>query len=225
MSKSLLASIVLVAGLAAGAVAQPKAAPKMQILSFTGQIQIKVGNEVIGVVAGGKIPDIPAGAEVIVVTGEAVLQAGDTVVKADAGSSFAFTASDAGAVQIAATGDKSVAVTVGGAEAVVSKGDKIEVAVAAPGKAEVKVVTGNVEVNVGGQTQALAAGQTIAAPTTPPPAPVQTAQQTQQQQQKTPAEPTAETTAEAPLDFGSLPPAPPPPNPLQDTQTVSPSSP
>ncbi|MBI4423582.1 MAG: hypothetical protein HY554_07645 [Elusimicrobia bacterium] len=162
----------LVASVAVGAYAQgkpeEKKAPTMKILSFTGQVQIKIGNEVIGVVPGGKIPDIPAGAEVIIVSGEAVMQSGDTVVKADAGTSFTFNTNDAGSVQIGGTGDKAISVTVGGSEAKIEKGTTVEVAVASEGKAEIKVTAGQASVTVNGQTQTVATGQTTTATTTPP---------------------------------------------------------
>ena len=222
MLKNLLPIAALVVGLATAAHAAE--APKMQILSFTGQIQIKVGNEIIGVVPGGKMPDIPAGAEIIIVSGEAVLQAGNTVIKADGGDSFTYNTGKGGGVEIAATGDKTtLSVTVGGTEAKVGSGDKIEVVGKGNGGGELKVIAGSVEVTSGGKTESVAAGKSVAAaatttaaatpPATPAKAPAATAP---------PADP-----GTAPPPTSNEPPPPPPPSPSQTLAIapVSPSSP
>lgn len=216
----LKAVFVLALAMAAGLVAVPSiqaapaAAPQMRVVSFTGHIQIKIGKDIIGVPPGVKAPVIPAGAEIIIITGEAVLQSGDTVVQAKAGDSFTFNATPAAAgqpaaVQIAATGDKTaVKVVVGKTEATVTKGDVISVAVMSPGKAQVSVVTGKVEVSVNGQTQTLSAGEqttttvAVAAPAPAPPPPS--------------SEPAPEEVAY------TEPPPPPPPSPSQDNETAPP---
>lgn len=67
------------------------AQPAMKVISFTGQIQIKMPDgSIVGIVPGAAIPDIPAGAEVTVISGEAVLTAGGVAVEANAGDSFTY---------------------------------------------------------------------------------------------------------------------------------------
>lgn len=236
MLRTVSLGAILSLAMAIGATAQPRgkvdakpSGPMMRILSFTGQLQIKVGNEVIGVVAGGKMPEIPTGAEVIVVSGEAVFQAGDMVVKASGGDSFAFSAGKSGAIELAPTGDKtSLTVTVGGAEAKLETGDKIAVSAPSSGKAEIKVVTGSVSVTVNGRTSTLVAGKIVSAQTTTQ---IAQARATHEQQAGAVANPEKGSgtgqadSGQASSDSSSTPPAPPPPNPLQDTQIVSPSSP
>lgn len=131
----------------------------MKIVSFTGQVQIKLKDgSIIGVVPNAKIPDIPAGAEVIVVSGEAVFQAGDTVVTAAKGDSFSFNTSG-NSVTVAATGSNTnLKVAVGGAEAAVKSGSSVAVKTTGK-KAEISVASGSVAVTSGGTTQTLSEGQ------------------------------------------------------------------
>ena len=119
---------------------------------------------------GAPLPEIPAGAEIQVLTGEAVFQSGETVVQANAGDTFSFNAPAAGGqVSIATVGDKTeIKVVVGKSEASLGKGDSVSVT-ADPGKAsQIAAVTGEVSVVSDGKTQNLTQGQTMAsAPATP----------------------------------------------------------
>ncbi|MBI5242446.1 MAG: hypothetical protein HY922_02030, partial [Elusimicrobia bacterium] len=177
MMKRLAAIAAAVAVLGAGAVCAQEA-PKMKILSFTGQIQIRTADgSVIGVVPGAAIPDIPPGAQIQVLTGNAVFQSGDTVVKAAAGDSFSYgaAATAAGApaqVQIAALGDKTkLSVSVGKTEAVMRNGDAISVtASAGKGPAQLQVTSGQVSMTTGGKTETLAKGQSMSVETAAQPA-------------------------------------------------------
>jgi len=143
--------------------AAKKSSKKLKIKSFTGQIQIKLADgSIIGVVPGAEMPDIPVGAEVVVISGEAVFESGGTVITASAGDSFSFTA-DAGGVQIAATGSKTeITVTVGKTEATVTSGDAVTVKGSGQGGGELKVTAGEVVVVSGGKTQTLSVGETVA---------------------------------------------------------------
>ncbi|MEK7744051.1 MAG: hypothetical protein AAB578_06650, partial [Elusimicrobiota bacterium] len=131
MKTRLAAALVALSLLGSAAMA---AAPSMKIVSFTGQIQIKnPDGSITGVVPGAPLPEIPAGAEIQVLTGEAVFQSGDTVVQANAGDTFSFSAPAAGGqVSIAAVGEKTeIKVVVGKTEATLGKGDAVSVTAAA----------------------------------------------------------------------------------------------
>ncbi|HBL15359.1 MAG TPA: hypothetical protein DD417_00985 [Elusimicrobia bacterium] len=238
MKKLSTATVVMAIALTAAmtAFAQPgKKIDEMKILSFTGQVQIKMADgSVIGVVPGAPIPEIPAGAEIVVISGEAVFQAGNTVISANKGDSFTFAVSE-GRIEVAATGTgSSIQVTVGKTEATVETGDKISVTGQGQGKGELKVMEGSVAVTSEGKTETLAVGQTSTvvlpptAPVAPAPAPAPTTAPT-----TTTTEPTTEpttTTEPAPEEILLPPPdttvLPPPPNPAQETcTTVSPSAP
>lgn len=224
MPKNLLAIAALVLGFATAAHAADPV--KLNILSFTGQIQIKIGNEVIGVVPGGKMPDIPAGAEIIIVSGEAVLQSGNTTIKADGGDSFSFNAGKGGGVQIAATGDKTaITVSIGGTEASLQKGDKVEVVGKGTGGGELKVLAGSVEVTSGGKTETVAAGKSVeAAPTQTAAAPTTTEPtSTEPASTETTTTETSSTESSDTTTTSNEPPPPPPPSPLAE-QEIAPVS-
>ncbi|MFC1678628.1 hypothetical protein ACFL2T_00210, partial [Elusimicrobiota bacterium] len=200
------------------------------ILSFTGQVQIKMEDgSIVGVVPGAPVPEIPEGAEIVVVSGEAVFEAGGTVVTATKGDSFTFDTS-AGAVQIAATGTtSSIQVTVGKTEAVVESGSAVQVTGKGQGKGELKVTEGTAAVTTAGVTTTLTQGQTapVEAPITvvaaPEPAPTT---EEPAGDEPTGDEPAADDADTGDTDLSDAPDTttPPPPNPTQDA-CVSPSDP
>ncbi|MBI3299540.1 MAG: hypothetical protein HYZ75_15355 [Elusimicrobia bacterium] len=140
--------------------AAPTPAPALTLTSFTGQIQIKLADGTIqGVVPGASAISIPAGAQVTIISGEAVMTGADgVVVSANAGDSFSFNSVN-GQTQIAATGTGEITVTIGTTEATLGAGDTIGVTAGADGKAEIKAITGEIAVTSGGQTTTLAQGQ------------------------------------------------------------------
>ena len=148
----------------------PAASNKLTIKSFTGQIQIKLADgSIIGVVPGAAIPDIPAGAEIVIVSGEATFSSGGTVVTAKQGDSFSYTSSNSGQVSIAATGSNSnISVTVGKTQAIVKSGSAVQVSGAGQGSGELKVTTGEATLTTDGKTSQLGTGesQTVSMPTT-----------------------------------------------------------
>ena len=125
-------------------------AKKMKIGKFTGQIQIKLADgSIIGVVPGAAVPDIPAGAEIVVVSGTAEFTVGGTKVTASAGDSFSYSAPSGGGASIAATGSTSnIEVAVGGTKATLSSGDAVTAPTTA-GAGSLKVTAGNVPVQTG----------------------------------------------------------------------------
>ncbi len=139
---------------------------KMKIVSFTGQVQIKLKDgSIIGLVPGAPVPNIPSGAEVIIVSGKAVFDAGGTIVTASKGDSFTFNTSG-NTVKIAATGSKTnITVKVGKTSAALTSGSAV--AVETTGKTTTLSVTaGSVAVTSGGTTTTLAAGESTTATTT-----------------------------------------------------------
>ncbi|MFH1723631.1 MAG: hypothetical protein ABII00_03300 [Elusimicrobiota bacterium] len=169
MNRFCVATVVmtLTLAVASGVHAKPskpakgKAAVKMKILSFTGKLGFMLPDgKVVSVDAGAPIPEIPEGAEIVVLSGEALFEAGGVIVRADEGDSFTFDAS-AGAVQIAATGkNTSLRVTAGGTEAIVGSGDAISVTSVASGRVQLTVVSGDVTLVQDGGTRTLTAGDT-----------------------------------------------------------------
>ncbi|MFH1725766.1 MAG: hypothetical protein ABII00_14240 [Elusimicrobiota bacterium] len=244
------AVIMLMVGLTAMALAQgaPPAedsgrpGAKMQIVSFTGQVQIKLEDgSIIGVVPGAPVPEIPEGAEIVVVSGEAVFESEGTVVTAAKGDSFTFDSGPDG-VQIAATGaTTSLQVTAGKAEAVVNSGNAIAVKGRGIGKGRLKVVAGQVTVTQEGQARSMVAGETadvdvpvteLAAAPAPPKAQAKPPVTAPPAEEPSADEPSAEEPAAEEPAFESEAEAPAPEaptNPAQDveiTETeVSPSSP
>ncbi|MEK7746367.1 MAG: hypothetical protein AAB576_06860, partial [Elusimicrobiota bacterium] len=163
MKTRLAAALVALSLLGSAAMA---AAPSMKIVSFTGQIQIKnPDGSITGVVPGAPLPEIPAGAEIQVLTGEAVFQSGDTVVQANAGDTFSFSAPAAGGqVSIAAVGEKTeIKVVVGKTEATLGKGDAVSVTAEAGKASQLAATAGEVSVVSDGKASTLAAGQSLAA--------------------------------------------------------------
>jgi len=205
----------------------------MKIVSFTGQIQIKTPDgSVVGVVPGAPIPNIPPGAEIQILSGDAVFQTGQTVVKANAGDAFTYTAAPAagpGAPQqtsITAVGDKTeLLVSNGKTEATVAKGDVLGINSTEKGATQFQAVKGDMAIVSDGKASTLQQGTSMVASTpaaaapapvvAPPPVKPATTTTT------TAAEPTTEV-VDAPVE--PLPP-PPPPNPVQEEQTASPSAP
>jgi hypothetical protein len=79
-------------------------------------------------------------------------------VEADAGDSFAFSIDpNTGGVEVAATAGE-VSVLVGGSEAKLGAGDKVEVAASDGGQATISVEAGSVPVTTDGATTEVAAG-------------------------------------------------------------------
>ena len=195
--------------LAASAFAENKQA--LRILSFSGQIQIKTPLGVTSVVPGGAIPEIASGSEVIVVSGDAILQSGHAVVRADKGDSFSFHSQEGQALQIRATGTKtSISVRVGKALANLTSGSALAVSETQEGKGEMTVTEGKASVSLaGGPPQTLGPGQTF-----------DSAAAAGAQQRPTPPE---DANADKPAQ--SEPQSPPSYNPLQEIATVSPSAP
>lgn len=152
-----------------GGTAFAQTAQKMKIKSFTGQIQIKLADgSIIGVVPGAAIPDIPAGAEIVVVSGEATFSAGGTEVSAKAGDSFSYSAPAAGGVGISATGaNTNITVKVGGTSAVVKSGSAVSVT-GTGATGSLAVTSGEASVTSGGTTTTLAQGQTKTVTVTTP---------------------------------------------------------
>lgn len=230
MTKRLVAMIaaLMLSGVG-GAFAQDSLA--MKIVSFTGQIQIKTPDgSVVGVVPGAPIPNIPPGAEIQVLSGDAVFQTGQTVVKANAGDAFTFSAppSAGGApqqVQIAAVGDKTeLQIVSGKTEATVGKGQTLGVTSVDKGPVQFQAVKGDIPVVDNGKASTLQQGASLVAATpaaAPAPAPAPVVK---------PAAPAAKTTAPADTTTEVISPVeplppPPPPNPVQEEQTASPSAP
>jgi len=164
---SIAALPIVMAGAAMAQPAKGKAPETMKIVSFTGQVQVKMADgSVIGIVPGAPVPAIPKDAEVVVLSGQAVFSVGNTVVTADKGDSFSFDV-QGGKVEIAATGSKTeIAVSVGGSQAALGSGDAVSVGATQAGKAEISCTAGEVSVVTGSQTQTVAQGQSmsVAAP-------------------------------------------------------------
>lgn len=159
----------------------PGAPPTLEIVSFTGEIQIITADSLIGVVPGTKAPAIPPGSEVHVVSGDAVFQSGDTAINAQAGANFTYNmevGQKGQTVNIAAApNSKPVTVTSGGHTAVVSPGASVRVDTAPDGKVTIAATGGNVTVTApDGTTTVLGAGEQVQvlvakAPSEPEPGP------------------------------------------------------
>ncbi len=100
MNRKIFTAVFLTLGLAGFASAQEgrpvPVEPTLKIVSFSGQIKIILKEngktKEINVLPGGEVPEIPAGAKITVVSGDAVFSSGGTSVKANSGDSFSFTA-------------------------------------------------------------------------------------------------------------------------------------
>ncbi len=101
----------------------PAAAPAaIKLAGVTGEVKIKTANGVMTVKKGEPVPDIPAGAEIIVVSGEATVESGGLTVKAGAGDSFTVTPGASG-IAIAVTGGLVSVVDAKGVSKDVAKGE------------------------------------------------------------------------------------------------------
>lgn len=123
---AILASAVTASAVNAFAAAPdsiPAAAPAaIKMTNVTGEVQIKTAGGVMTVKKGEPIPDIPAGAEIIVVSGEATVESGGLTVKAGAGDSFTVTPGASG-IAIAVTGGLVSVVDAKGVSKDVAKGE------------------------------------------------------------------------------------------------------
>lgn len=100
MNRKFFAAMLLTLGLAGFASAQEggkvPAAPTLKIVSFTGQIKItyKIGDKVkeLNILPGAEVPEVPAGANITIISGKATFSTGGTSIQANSGDSFSFTA-------------------------------------------------------------------------------------------------------------------------------------
>lgn len=160
----------LITSFPAAAVIEPRDPPaRMKITRLTGEILIKSSNESISVLAEDKLPEIPAGAEVAVVTGEASLELGEIGVSAKKGDRLIVIEGTEGSVRIRALGaTPALTVIVGQTVATIGVGDEISVAPAVRGASLISVLSGSVGIAVAGAPPAeIAAGRTASAPPDP----------------------------------------------------------
>ncbi|MBI3288410.1 MAG: hypothetical protein HYZ74_02690 [Elusimicrobia bacterium] len=123
--KIICASVLVVSAAVAAQAATPK---PVKLNSVTGSVQIKTASGVMTVKAGEPIPEIPAGAEITVLTGDAVVESGGVTVKANAGDSFTVGAGKDGAISINVTNGVVLVVGADGAVKDVAKGETVSVA-------------------------------------------------------------------------------------------------
>lgn len=79
-------------GFVAAAESKSKATLHLQVVSLTGTLEYEIDGQKKVVSAGDKMPIIPAGAKINVISGSAVLSNGQVSVNADAGAKFQYTA-------------------------------------------------------------------------------------------------------------------------------------
>lgn len=152
------------------------AAPNLKVVSFTGEVQIKIGDKLISVIPGVEAPEIPVGAEVKIVSGEAVFQAGDTAVSGSAGANFTFSAKEAAGgltISIAPAADsRPVTVASGGHSAVVAAGSAANVVKDAKGGVSITAAAGSIAVTKpDGSTVRVTAGESVMIAKAPEPKP------------------------------------------------------
>ena len=102
----------------------------IKLSGVTGEVKIKTAGGTMTVKAGEPVPEIPAGSEIIVVSGDANVAVGGTTIKAGAGDSFTVTPSGSGSASIAVTGGLISVSEAGGAPKDVAKGEGLTVSTA-----------------------------------------------------------------------------------------------
>lgn len=133
ISKLLTVAVLVVAAVGAAA------APAIKLDAITGVVQIKTAGGVMDVKAGEPVPGVPSGAEIIVVSGDAVVESGGVVVKAGSGDSFTINVGGKAAVEISVTGGLVSIVGADGVSKDVAKGETVSLAAKA-GRASVAKV-------------------------------------------------------------------------------------
>ncbi len=114
-------ALVLAAGLAVNASAQRRKARTMRAISVSGDIQIILPDGTVkGRKKGTRIGNIPAGAKIKVISGTAIFQIGNTVIRVEKGDQFTFTLKQ-GNVSINSLSG-TVSVTAGGKTQILAKG-------------------------------------------------------------------------------------------------------
>lgn len=102
----------------------------IKLSGVTGEVKIKTAGGTMTVKAGEPIPEVPAGAEIIVVSGDVTVAVGGTTIKAGAGDSFTVTPSGSGSASIAVTGGLVAVSEAGGAPKDLAKGESLTVSTA-----------------------------------------------------------------------------------------------
>lgn len=125
---------------------------ELQVVSFTGQIQVTENGKVTVIDAGkGETARaIRSGAEIAVLSGEAVIQIGDTAVSASKGDGFSFTSRPNGRVSVTGTSGAPVMMA-GENTAVIAPGSIVAVRVSKDSAVEMSVVSGDVKVTKKGK--------------------------------------------------------------------------
>ncbi len=137
---------------------------RLDIIRFTGQIQIQTDDTRREQKLQGMLPHIPAGSEVSIVAGEALFQSGDLFVFAESGDSFLFNTAfprDGGpeAVIIAGTGkETTLDVELGAIRAILHSGAAIAIQRFPSGKGRLESVVGDILVSVPGSIKNIKPG-------------------------------------------------------------------
>jgi hypothetical protein len=149
-------SIVLLFSLAvvttqifAASTAAPAASSRLiKVNKFTGTIRIITPEKkVITVFRGSKLPDIPLGSKIQVLSGKAEIQAGPTVVTLNRRQAVMISKNDfTKGIEITAADDNMGPITarIEGSEVSIDKGEKINVIQNADGKSEIRAMQGQI---------------------------------------------------------------------------------
>ncbi len=122
-------ALVLAAGLAVDASAQRRKGRMMRAVSVSGDIQIIMPDGTVkGRRKGSRIGNIPPGARIKVLSGTAIFQIGNTIIKVEEGDQFTFTFKQ-GNVSITSLAG-TVSVTSGGTTQILAKGKTATVPIA-----------------------------------------------------------------------------------------------
>ncbi|MBI4425192.1 MAG: hypothetical protein HY554_15785, partial [Elusimicrobia bacterium] len=155
-----LALIVALLGLCASIERAPaittsvrESSPRLEIVSFTGQVQVKMPVSDENAPPRGSTPGIPPGSEVVVLNGRAVFQSRDLILRANQGDAFVFhvplpIGGHQRAILLGALGsDTAIELELGSTKAILRSGAAVAIREDGPGKARLEIVLGNVVVS------------------------------------------------------------------------------
>ncbi len=141
--------------------------PRLEVVSFNGQIQVKAPVGPTKFNTQSQTPVIPPGSEVTILSGRAIFQSGETFIRANAGDSFLYhvplpAGGNARPVLFIGLGtETSLQVDVGDIHAILRPNTAISVRPDGPGRSHVEVHMGKIVVSTPERVASLTPGMSL----------------------------------------------------------------
>lgn len=170
-ARVVLSALAAVALLTRQAAAVPtsirETAPRLEVVGFNGQIQVRAPQTAKPVLGNVQTPAIPPGSEVHVLSGRAVFQSANMIIRAKAGDVFLFHAplpigGKQRCILLVGLGEQTALdVAIGDTQAVLRSGAAVSIRDDGPGKAHFEVHMGKVVVSTKDEITSLTPGMSI----------------------------------------------------------------